>query len=928
MSVFKQSYRKFLIPSCALVALASGGLGSAHAQSGDQAAAGPAASGSGLEEIVVTAERRSMNIQKTALSITALKADTLEKSNVVQLADINGRVPSLTITKSSGYETVTTIRGIGYETTENEGGTTPGVALFIDGVYIANTIALDETLFDIDRLEVLRGPQGALYGQSATGGAINLVTKQPVLNEFSGTADVQLGDYNLHRERAELNIPIDDTLAIRVSAQNYGHDGFTKNVAIPGDNLDDANDVSGKFAILWAPTDDFKATLSTQFYSSDFNGASQKNIIDPNPDPWTVSQDYPSRFALNTNITHLNLEWDLPWFTVKSVSAYQYLDHHQQEDSSRTTYDILGKYDDVAAWNTKMYNYNEELDFQSNSDGPFEWTAGAFALAQKFQQYVAEFGGTTPPPPSGFIVAPNLEDLSTSVTGISFGQKVVSDKESFAGFFQGTYHFTDELRLVAGGRFNYDHYSVRTKNFGASCSKGGPIVPCLTSFDDRVPTFNARLEYDLTPDNMLYASFARGYKPGGANGGSGYFITTNPSQYGSFHPETNTSFEVGAKNSFLDKHLTLNVSAFYYLYKNMQFLYTDPIPFGGGIGNIPSVHIWGGEVESSYTGGPENRLKVDASLSAEAGEIEGDFYTLDSTVQNKIAYTNPACAFGVPPSYAGPYGQPACWAAELKAARNIGGNTPPKMPDVMASIAISYDFPVYAGTLTPRVEYIYRGQMWARVFAEPSVDNIPAYSLVNLNFEYVPDDAQWKVDFAVTNLFNEAGVNSKYTDPYGTFQTSEQFIPPRQIMGTVSYSFGGPVSEPASPPAAYVPPPAVAPTVPKSYLVFFDFNKSDLTPQATEIVDTAAKNAGPAKVTQLTVTGHTDTVGSDAYNMRLSRRRAESVAAQLEKDGIASSEIEIVAKGKRDLLVPTGDGVREPQNRRVQIVYSGGQAGA
>src|SRR6185437_9758980 len=110
---------------------------------------------------------------------------------------------------------------------------------------------------------------------------------------------------------------------------------------------------------------------------------------------------------------------------------------------------------------------------------------------------------------------------------------------------------------------------------------------------------------------------------------------------------------------------------------------------------------------------------------------------------------------------------------------------------------------------------------------------------------------------------------------------------------------------------AYVPPPVqpVAPA-PRSYLVFFDFNKSDLTPQAAEIVDSAAKNAGPAKVTQLTVTGHTDTVGSDAYNIRLSRRRAESVASRLEKDGIASSEIAIVAKGKRDLLVPTADGVR------------------
>ena len=106
--------------------------------------------------------------------------------------------------------------------------------------------------------------------------------------------------------------------------------------------------------------------------------------------------------------------------------------------------------------------------------------------------------------------------------------------------------------------------------------------------------------------------------------------------------------------------------------------------------------------------------------------------------------------------------------------------------------------------------------------------------------------------------------------------------------------------------------------------MFFDFNKSDLTPQAIAIVDTAAKNAGPAKVTKLSVTGHTDTVGSDAYNMRLSRRRAESVATELEKQGIPASEIAIFAKGKHDLLIPTADGVKEPQNRRVQIVYDGG----
>ena len=157
-------------------------------------------------------------------------------------------------------------------------------------------------------------------------------------------------------------------------------------------------------------------------------------------------------------------------------------------------------------------------------------------------------------------------------------------------------------------------------------------------------------------------------------------------------------------------------------------------------------------------------------------------------------------------------------------------------------------------------------------------------------------------------------------------------LPPNQFLNNpgiwdvkLRYKFDAGHQETETAQAAYTPPPVGAPaTMPKSYLVFFDFNKSDLTPEAVSIVNQAAKNAAPAKVTQLTVTGHTDTVGSDAYNMRLSRRRAESVAAQLEKDGIPSSEIAIVAKGKRDLLVPTKDGVKEPQNRRVQIVYGDG----
>jgi len=181
-----------------------------------------------------------------------------------------------------------------------------------------------------------------------------------------------------------------------------------------------------------------------------------------------------------------------------------------------------------------------------------------------------------------------------------------------------------------------------------------------------------------------------------------------------------------------------------------------------------------------------------------------------------------------------------------------------------------------------------------------------------------------------------AGVSYELTDQisisaeYRWFSRTDQSYPrgvtndynQHAFLFGIRYGFGEP-APPPPPPAAYVPPPP-APPAPRSYLVFFDFNKSDLTPEAVQIVDQAAGNAQSGHVTQMTVTGHTDTVGSDAYNMRLSRRRAESVAARLEKDGIPSSQIEIVAKGKRDLLVPTADGVKEPQNRRVQIVFGSG----
>jgi iron complex outermembrane recepter protein len=763
--------RNLIVSTC----LAASGLvlqTAAHAETASSGAAAAAASTNEVEQIVVTAERRTTDIQRTPLAITAVTSQSLDKSFTNELSGLNAVVPSLEITKTSGFENIVTIRGVGSETPENAPTTVPGVSVFIDGVYIANTVALDQTLFDVDHIEVLRGPQGALFGQSSIGGAISILTKQPQLHEFSGSGDVSFGDYSLSRERAEINIPLGDQFALRASAQKYDHDGFTKDVAIPGFTLDDAHDASGKAALLWKPTDTFSATLGAEIYHSSQHGAAQKNINDPESSVRSVYQDYPSHFGLSSQLYHLNLQWDLPWFTIKSVSAYQGLQQNQHEDSSRSAYSILGSYDDVAAWNTKLKNYNEEFDIVSRPGGKLDWTVGAFALSQVSDQFVAEFEGTDANP--DLTVKP---DISTNPpSNLAYGNLTHVNRKSYSGFFQGTYHITSALRLTAGARINYDSYDMSSNNF----SEYG-ISQVNHTYNDTVPTWRAELDYDVAPDNMLYASVARGYKPGGLNGKNGQNVVPE-----SFEPETNTAFQVGSKNMFFDRSLRLNVDAFYYVYKDMQYIETDPVPFDGGMDNIPSVHIYGVEAEASYVG-MDSRLRVNANLAVENGQVQGSYKTIDSTVANSIETTNAACT--QPSYYPGKYWNSTCWAAVVAAARDIGGKTPPAMPKVSGSINLSYRFDVPNGALTPRVEVVYRGAEWARIFNEPSLDRVPAYTVTNLNLEYVPTGSRFRLSVAATNVFNVNGVNSRYTDPYGTGQTSQQYIPPRQVIGTVAYSF-------------------------------------------------------------------------------------------------------------------------------------------
>ncbi|HEY6452839.1 MAG TPA: TonB-dependent receptor [Steroidobacteraceae bacterium] len=727
-----------------------------------------------MQEVVVTAERRETDLQKTPLAITALPQAALDESNILDAAGLNGYVPSLNVTRSGGFETVVTIRGVGSQTPENQPATDPGVSLFIDGVYMADDIAMDQSFFDLDSVEVLRGPQGVLYGVSSTGGAVNLVTRQPELATFGGSGDVSLGNFNYHRERAELNIPIGDTLAVRMSAQKLDHDGYTTDTLASGYKLDDAHDTSSKIALKWQPAGNFSATLTGQWYIAQDDGAAQKSIADPNPDPRVLTQDFLPKFALDTQLYHLNLKWDSPWLSISSVSAYQGLQNDLAMNATFSSFALYpGFYNDVPEWTTQVKSYSEELDLLSPQGSKLDWIGGVFLERSTTNTFVIEYEGNTPNP--DLSVPADVEENPPS--NLAYGNSTDDVRTSVEPFLQATYPLSSALRATVGGRYNYEahqHHNINFNEFGANSVNMASVVN--STYETHVPTWRAELQYDLTSDSMLYGSFSRGYKPGGVNGNPRAALVPL-----TFLPETNTAFELGSKNFVLDRTLRANVAAFYYLYRDMQYIEADPVPFDQGMANIPSIRIWGGEAEVAYLG-LHNRLHLNANLTAESGAVQGDTHALDSTVVNPF-YGAPVCASN------GQFFNPVCWAAIIAGARNIEGNQPPDMPRLSGSASVSYDFRLPRGTLSPRFEYVYRGSLWARIFNEPTIDRIGAYELWNVNLSYVPDGSNFTLSLSATNLANTPGVNSRYTSPYESGVTSQEYIAPRLIIGSIAYHF-------------------------------------------------------------------------------------------------------------------------------------------
>jgi iron complex outermembrane receptor protein len=527
-----------------------------------------------IQEVIVTANRISQPASKTPLSLSVISGDDLKALGAVNASSLEDLVPNVQIT-AAGNTTIIAIRGISSPDTTEKGD--PSASFNLDGVNLARPQSAGLAFYDLERVEVLRGPQGTLYGRNSTAGAVNLITNKPV-GRFESSAAIEFGNFNALKFDGMVNIPINDVLAIRSAVSSSKHDGYLRSTQGFSHDYDDGNTVSGRIQALFKFNPDLKLLLSAdtsttkgagpgQLAYSAFAAGLTGNALRTNTPSVEGHVDDKARglsaeLTVNTGIgaltyigAHRTLSLnDFSWAGVESVYA-------------NATYHSINSYDQTS----------HELRLASHS-GPVKTIAGLYWFKEEGKIHF-DVSNVTPGPGV-----------------LNFTQNPMKSA-SKAAFGEATYSVTPQLNLTAGLRRTNDAKSRQGSN-----NIGSPVIfsaPNDASVSYGATTGKLGADYAPAQNVMLYASLSKGYKSGGFNDGT---AASNSSLY--YKPEYLTAAEVGFKGKFLEKQLQVSGDVFAYNYKDMQLftVIVDPVTGAavGGTRNAAEARVTGVEVEGKY----------------------------------------------------------------------------------------------------------------------------------------------------------------------------------------------------------------------------------------------------------------------------------------------------------------------------------------
>ena len=740
-----------------------------------------------IEEVLVTAEKRSESLQDISQSVTALTEEELEIKNITDFVGLSAIAPGVTVAKNEGYKTIISIRGVGDETNQNAIAA-PSVALHMDGVFIASKFSLRTDFIDLERIEVLRGPQGTLFGQNSTGGTINVISQKPSFDEVKGKADVSLGNYGLIKMRGAVNIPLSEKVATRMSLVSTDRNGFSKNI-VNGQDLDDADHYS--FRSDWFVDLSETTTLRVfgQYFEADNNGAAMKGLDDTTPNPRRLAQDSDSVYKLSSEIIAGILDIELGFADLKILASIQEDDIYVSRDNDRHNFGdihasgplegvpyIAAEYrPETSIVDTKTLEFN--LISNEPINGNVDWIIGALYFDHKIANAIYEVkdvnnikqislmdGAFTPYTHAPICATDPFAGpcFAAYDAELGFVSEAYPSRESLSIYGQATYNAKEDLRYIFGLRYTEDSFSSDVTNFFG-------LQKYLIEDDIDETTGKFAIEHDLDDSTMVYASYTRGFKPGGSNLTFGW-PEDDEQNFGAqpapqlifplFESEIIDALEVGLKTDFLDGKMRANVSAFAYDYKNLQFQSTDPDVYRGGVANIPESEMSGLELE--LIGILSDSLSMDLRVSFLDTEITSDYEALDN-IKSELYF------FGEEPER---YAQ----------RENIAGNQLAKSPEFTSNFGIKYDGETKSGIpLRSTLEVVHRGDFQQRVFNNPFVDAVDSYTIVNLTTSLeINEDTG--VDFMILNAADEDGVNSAMTDVFGVAGTGIELIPPRQLI--------------------------------------------------------------------------------------------------------------------------------------------------
>lgn len=662
---------------CAMLALSSGFAAA-------QTASPQAADNSAIAEIVVTAQKRAENLQDVPVSVTALTSQALAARGVTNVLALNNMAPGMRISANDAAANPKIyIRGVGLS--DFNPNASSGVGVYTDGVYIGSPLAQMAGFFDLAQVEVLRGPQGTLYGRNTNGGAINITTKRPT-QSFTADASLEYGSFNAVRAEAGVGGPIiADKLAFRAAAQLTQDDGYTHN-RVTGNDLNAADNWAGRLSLLYTPSDDFEVLAQVNRYVNRGDSITpQHRALFPSdaastgPDGLCLASAYASGACTdlmgyvdtdgNDRAVDSNLEgkdkidlfgasaqatWSFNKLQLVSVTAWQWAHRNNVENTDGGPLQMI-----EINYRSRHQQFTQELRLQSDDPAArLSWVLGGYFMDERVEDNTRQ--DTLRDYRPFFVTPDNPTGVSAADSVAVFGWPYVQKTKGYAVFGQADYKFTDRLTGTVGLRWSADKKHM---NYRSQIEDGAFIL--LES--DQKKTFSAfsgrlGLRYELTPDTNVYATYNRGYKAGGFFGG----LATTPEEVEPYDNETLDAYEIGMKSEFFDRRVRLNVSGFYYDYKNQQ-VFAQALRNGLTVlvlDNAANSEVYGGEAE--ITARPIQPLTLTAGISLLHAKF-GEYFSEGQDFTGNWLPQSPKVTFNVAANYVAPLASGASIVANVDA---------------------------------------------------------------------------------------------------------------------------------------------------------------------------------------------------------------------------------------------------------------------